>query len=198
MWRTPSASPLAQLPDSLDWDLDALVGAVDGAQHEIVGQMLTYSVQSGARRDTTLDAALRRAAARGVRVRIIASDWEAGGRGMQDLQSLARVPGIEAKLSSVPEWSGGYVPFARVEHCKLLVADTLRAWIGTSNWSPDYFFSSRNVAVTITNRGIARRVRDSFERSWTAPGARVVHPDSTYAPRVHGEDAPPGMKKYGG
>jgi phosphatidylserine/phosphatidylglycerophosphate/cardiolipin synthase-like enzyme len=132
-----------------------------------------------------------------VRVRVIASDWQ-GGAGLAALQQLTRAPGIEVKLSTVPEWKGGYIPFARVEHCKYLVADTLMTWVGTSNWSPDYFHATRNVAVTMQDRPIARQARAIFETSWRAPGAAALSPDSTYAPKVHGEEPPPGRVKYGG
>ncbi len=193
-----SANPLSTVPDSVDWDRDAIQRLIDGARGEVVAAMLSYSIRSRSGVDSTLHAALRRAAVRGVRVRLIVSDWQADSPSLGDLKSLARTPGIEVVMSRVPEWSGGYIPFARVEHCKFLVADTLQTWIGTSNWGPDYFHESRNVGVTIENRTIARQARATFETSWTFPNSVRLHPDSTYAPRVHGEEPPPGAKKYGG
>jgi phosphatidylserine/phosphatidylglycerophosphate/cardiolipin synthase-like enzyme len=194
----PSWSPQHFIPDTTLWDRDMIVRTLDGAQHEIVLQLLTYSLGDRRQRDESLDLALRRAAARGARVRIIISDWETGSSGLQALQALTRVPGIEVKLSTVPEWSGGYVSFGRVEHCKYVVADTLWTWVGTSNWSPDYFHSSRNLAVTMRNRPLARDARAIFETSWQSPGAARLAPDSTYAPKVRGEEPPPGKVKYGG
>lgn len=193
----PSWSPRGFVPDTTLWDLDQLVRLLDGARHEVVVQFLSYGLGERRLSDDTLDRALRRAAARGTRVRIIASDWQSGD-GLAALQRLAKVPGIEVKLSTVPEWSGGYIPFARVEHCKYVVADTLVTWVGTSNWSPDYFHASRNLAVTMRNAPLARRARAIFETSWRAPGAAPLVPDSTHAPKVHGEEPPPGRVKYGG
>jgi phosphatidylserine/phosphatidylglycerophosphate/cardiolipin synthase-like enzyme len=192
----PSWSPRSFIPDTALWDRDAIVRTLDRARHEIVLQVLTYSIGDRRLQEPALDQALRRAAARGVRVRMVVSDWETGSSGLAALQSLARTPGIEVKLSTVPEWSGGYIPFARVEHCKYLVADTLWTWVGTSNWSPDYFHGTRNLAVTMRNRPLARQARDVFETSWRA--AAPLAPDSTYAPKPHGEDAPAGRVKYGG
>ncbi len=194
----PSWSPRRFVPDTTLWDRDMIVRRLDGARHEIVLQVLSYGLGSRRERDDALDAALRRAAGRGVQVKLIVSDWEKGGSGMKDLQALARVPGVEVKLSTVPEWSGGYIPFARVEHCKYVVVDTLWTWVGTSNWSPDYFHGSRNLAATMRNRPLAEQARAIFETSWNAAGAAPVSPDSTYAPKVHGEEPPPGVKKYGG
>ena len=193
----PSWSPRSFVPDTALWDRDRLVRVLDGARHEVVAQFLSYGLGERRLRDDALDRALRRAAARGVRVRLIASDWQAGA-GLAALQELARLPGIEVRLSTVPEWSGGYIPFARVEHCKYAVADTLLTWLGTSNWSPDYFHASRNLAVTMRNRPLARRARAVFETSWRAPGAAPLAPDSAYAPRIHGEETPPGRTRYGG
>jgi phosphatidylserine/phosphatidylglycerophosphate/cardiolipin synthase-like enzyme len=194
----PSWSPRRFVPDTTLWDQDMIVRTLDRARHEIVLQFLSYSLGDRRLRDETLDLALRRAAARGVRVRLIVSDWETGSSGLKAMQALARVPGIEVRMSTVPEWSGGYIPFARVEHCKYVVADTLWSWVGTSNWSPDYFHSSRNLAVTMMNRPLARDARAIFETSWRAPGTAPLAPDSTYTPKARGEEPPPGVKKYGG
>ncbi len=196
VWLWPSWSPKRFVPDTTLWDRDRLIGSLDAATHEIVAQSLNYGL--GRERDTALDDALRRAAARGVKVRLLISDWEMGASGMRDLQALAKVPNVEVKLSTIAEWSGGYIPFARVEHCKYLVADTLTTWVGTSNWEPSYFLASRNLAVTMRNRPLASAAHRMFETSWNAPGATALDPDSTYAPKVRGEEPPAGRKKYGG
>ena len=62
---------------------------------------------------------------------------------------------IEVKLVTIPEWSGGFIPFARVIHAKYLVVDAEHSWLGTSNWSKDYFFKSRNVGIVVN--GLALR-----------------------------------------
>lgn len=196
VWLWPSWSPKRFVPDTTQWDRDRLIATLDGAAHEVVAQSLNYGL--GRERDLTLDEALRRAAARGVRVRLIVSDWEMGASGMRDLQALARVPNVEVRLSTIAEWSGGYIPFARVEHCKYLVADTLVTWLGTSNWEPNYFHSSRNLAVTMRNRPLASAARQVFETVWNDAGVVALNPDSTYAPKIRGEEPPPGRKKYGG
>ena len=192
-----SFSPGSLLPDSTAWDLDALARLLDGARHEVVAQFLSYGTGPPARRDTTLDGALRRAAARGVRVKLIVSDWEAGGHGMPDFLSLMQVPNLQAKLSRVPEWSKGYIPFARVEHCKYLVVDSLWTWVGTSNWEPSYFHATRNAALTLRNRRLALQARRIFEASWDAKSALLLQAGGTYEPRVHAETPPPGESAYG-
>jgi phosphatidylserine/phosphatidylglycerophosphate/cardiolipin synthase-like enzyme len=193
----PSFSPLGAIPDSSLWDLTAILRLLDGARSEIVAQMLTYGSGRGSDRDSTIDLALRRAAARGVKVKLLVSDWEADNPRIRDLQRLSEVPNVEIKLSSVPEWSGGYIPFARVEHCKYLVADSIWTWVGTSNWEPDYFRSSRNAAISVRNRPIALQARGIFATGWKSPTAKAVRQDMTFTPRIHGEKPPAGARVYG-
>ena len=193
----PTFSPLGHIPDSSLWDLDHIVRLLDSAKSEVVVQAMSYGSGRGSERDSTLDLALRRAAGRGVRVRLLISDWEADNSRIRDLQRLSQVANVQAKLSTVPEWSGGYIPFARVEHCKYLVVDTLWTWVGTSNWEPDYFHTSRNAALAIRNRPLALQARTMFETGWSSPMARGVSATETYEPKVHRETPPPGRKVYG-
>jgi len=193
----PSYTPKSFIPDTALWDRDAIVRALDAARREVVVQLLTYSIGGHGDRDSTIDAALRRAAGRGVRVRLVVSDWEADNPRINDLQSLAGTPGVEARLSTVPEWSGGYIPFARVEHCKYMVVDSLWTWVGTDNWEPGYFHGTRNVAVTLRNRAIALEARKIFEASWNATGNRVVKPGEKYERKAHGATPPAGKTAYG-
>ncbi len=193
----PTFSPIGHIPDSLLWDLDHIVRLLDSARGEVVLQALSYGSGRGSERDSTLDLALRRAAGRGVKVRLLISDWEADNARIRDLQQLSQVPNVEAKLSTVPEWSGGYIPFARVEHCKYLVVDTLWTWVGTSNWEPDYFHTSRNAALAMQNRPLALQARKMFETGWSSPNAQVVNAIESYKPKIHRETPPPGRKVYG-
>ena len=193
----PSASPKPQSPPSLPWDRDVLVGRLNAAQHEIVAQFLSYGVGGRNNADSTLHKALIAAAARGVKVKLIVSDWEIGGRGEPDIRALAATPGIEVKVSQVPDWSRGYIPFARVEHCKYMVADSSWLWLGTSNWEPSYFLATRNIAITVHHAPLARRARGIFETSWNAPSAAALSAGITLAKRVHAETPPPGATNYG-
>ena len=192
-----SYSPRSFVPDTLRWDLDAVVRTIDRAQHEVVAQVLTYAIEDRNRREDGIDLALRRAAERGVRVKLLVSDWEAGRPAMKDLMSLAALPNVEVRLSVVPEWSKGYIPFARVEHCKYMEVDSTWTWVGTSNWDPGYFHTTRNIAVTIENRPIALHARRIFDASWNAKTAMAVANGQMYPERAHGEKPPPGKTSYG-
>jgi len=193
----PGFAPRFHIPDASLWDQDELARLLDGARSDVMVQSLTYGLGRGLERDSTLDQALRHAAARGVKVRLLISDWEADNARIGDLQKLTTVPNIEVRLSSVPQWSGGYIPFARVEHCKYMVVDSTWTWVGTSNWEPDYFHLSRNAGLSMQNRPIALRARAIFETGWKAAAERRLTASATIAKRVHGDTPPPGQKVYG-
>ena len=93
---------------------------------------------------------------------------------------------FEIKYTEIPEYSGGYIPFARVEHCKFITADSV-CWIGTSNMSKDYFYSSRNVGLVVENGKFTQRGRDIFYKSWNSEYAHKIEPDGIYEVRKHGE-----------
>jgi len=192
-----SASPPKTQPASIPWDRDLLAERLAAAKREIVLQTLTYGVSGYGITDSTLHRALIAAAGRGVQVRLLVSDWEIGGKGEEALRALAATPNIEVRISRVPDWSGGYIPFARVEHCKFLVIDREWMWIGTSDWEPSYFHTTRNVAITVHHVPLATEGMKIFERDWTAPSARAFASDTHMAPRAHGETAPAGVPVFG-
>jgi len=92
---------------------------------------------------------------------------------------------VSVKLVTIPQWSGGFVPFARVVHAKYLVVDGARAWIGTSNWERDYFYASRNVGLVIEDTSFAGQLERFFASGWSSAYATPVDPCATYtAPKI--------------
>ncbi|HRG97979.1 MAG TPA: phospholipase D-like domain-containing protein [Polyangiaceae bacterium] len=154
-----AASPRDALPDGVAWDLPLLEARLDGARREVLVQALGYKA---AMRDgapfLTLDAALRRALARGVRVTLQVGRWH----GEEPSLLALREAGATVRVLDVPPWSGGDVPFARVIHAKYMVVDGERAWLGTSNWEGDYFLKSRNVSVFVDDPAFAARLARVF------------------------------------
>jgi phosphatidylserine/phosphatidylglycerophosphate/cardiolipin synthase-like enzyme len=182
----PTMSPLSAIPDTSLWDENWIVKMIDEAKKEVFCQFLTYSPLSRDKKYYAIvDNALRRAAVRGVKVKMIVSDWSKDHPTVDHLKSLSLVPNIEIKFSSIPEWSGGYIPFARVDHCKYLVVDNSRCWIGTSNWEKNYFYNSRNIGICIFNQSISGRVSHIFSRVWTSPYSELIMPGIEYEERKH-------------
>jgi phosphatidylserine/phosphatidylglycerophosphate/cardiolipin synthase-like enzyme len=176
------ASPRGWLPDETHWDLTRLVALLDGARTGIAIQVLTYGTTNRDKSPfTTLDDALRRAAGRGVRVRLLVSHWGARGQARLALEAIA-ARGIDVRVLEIPRWSGGDIPFARVAHAKFMVVDGATAWIGTSNWEGDYFLKTRNVAVVASGGGVPDRLARVFEDDWSSPYTKTLKSDG---------DAPP-------
>jgi phosphatidylserine/phosphatidylglycerophosphate/cardiolipin synthase-like enzyme len=177
-----AASPPAGLPDGVPWDLPLLVEMMDAARDSVHVQLLSYGVSDrDGRQFDDLDAALRRAAARGAKVRFILSDWAATKYALPCIKSLSAVPGIEVRFTHIPPHPDGFIPYARVEHAKYLTVDGNAMWVGTSNWSRDYFHESRNLGVFLRGDGATRQADAFFNLSWHGPYAEKVTPEGEYA-----------------
>lgn len=164
------ASPKELLPDQRLWDLPALVALLDSAKHSIKVQVLTYRADL-----PDLRAALDRAAARGVRVQLLISNWV-----LRHPENLDGLPG-EVRILSIPQLDT-FIPFARVSHAKFCVVDGARAWVGTSNWERDYFYKSRNVGLLIDGGALPPRLDSFFDGDWNSAYASTA--DKAIKPRV--------------
>ena len=186
LWITPVFSPRGWLPDETLWDLPHLIETIDGARESVRVQLLSYrTVGREGRYFDEIDSALRRAAARGVSVQLLLSHWSTRRGTIEGLQSLQVIPHIAVKLVTIPAWSGGFIPYARVIHAKYMVVDGRSAWIGTSNWEHDYFYASRNVGVMVENRKLAQQLEAFFRDGWNGPHAVDVDPGAQYPqPRI--------------
>lgn len=180
----PALSPTGWLPDEATWDLPALVGLIDGAARTVRVQLLSYEgTDGGAFGD--LEDALRRAAARGVTVQLMLSHWNQRASRIGALKALQEVDGVEVRLVTIPEARGGFIPFARVIHAKLLAVDGERGWIGTSNWGRRYFHGSRNVGLVVAGATFVGDLDAFFLRTWDSAWAEPVDPTRDYPePRV--------------
>lgn len=171
---TFAASPQNDLPEGVAFELDGLVQRLDAAKRSIEVQVLTYKIKQ---RDgspfTTLDEALRRAAARGVKVTLIVSSW---GQKDASVTALSTVPNVVVKVITIPAWSKRELQFARVAHSKYCLVDRQVAWVGTSNWEGDYFLKSRNVSVFSSEPGFVGDVVRVFDTVSNSPLTMQLKP----------------------
>ncbi|MCK9996696.1 MAG: hypothetical protein KAH56_10520, partial [Candidatus Krumholzibacteria bacterium] len=178
-----AASPVVALPEGIPWDLPLLVEMIDTARDSIHLQLLSYGVTDREKiLFDDLDSALRRASVRGARIRIILSNWSKSSYKLPWIKSLAVLPNIEIRFTNIPKYSGGFIPFARVEHAKYLTVDGHNLWIGTSNWSRGYFHQSRNISLFFRGPGATRDPDRFFNLSWHGPYAETVDPAAEYSP----------------
>ena len=180
----PAFSPAIMMPAALTTEQSALIDMIHAARRNFRLQVLTMNAINhyGAQGYwPVVDTALRDAAARGVETQIIVSDWALSEPMQSYLKSLAVLPHITVKFSTVPAIKDNPVPYARVEHCKYAVADDNAVYIGTGNWEPSYFTTSVNASIFVHGASPARDLNAIFMRDWTGPYVTQLESGKTYA-----------------
>ncbi|MCP5054127.1 MAG: phospholipase [bacterium] len=176
------SSPEIYNPPGVKDALKTLVKLIDGAKQKITVQLLNYHIDiyRSTETFTDIDDALRRAAKRGVSVKLLVSDWNKGKPGVNGLKALVKVPNIEVKFATIPAYSKGFIPYARVIHSKVMRIDERVSWVGTSNWGKRYFFGSRNIEVVSYLPGAAKILDGLFDKLWNSKYTYVVDPKKEY------------------
>ena len=190
-----SSSPYTLCPTGRARDLDAVLDVIRSAEKFIWIAVMDYIpaiiYDKPYRFWPVIDDELRRAAIdRKVDVRVMASSWSHTRKGMyQYLCSLAAESSmhtgyseggwIDVKLFEVPSFTPeqSKIPYARVNHNKYMVTDN-RGYIGTSNWTGDYFNGTAGVSVTIQQEGqdsLPQQLRDIFSRDWKSTYAKPIN-----------------------
>ncbi|HJW72354.1 MAG TPA: phospholipase D-like domain-containing protein [Geothrix sp.] len=178
------ASPPFLTPADIRPAIEALVELIGQAKQTVRVQLLTYSPVAGQDRFwPVLDNALRAAAVRGVKVRLLVSDWVLGGRAMPHLKALTLIPNLEVKVVSIPEAREGHIPYARTIHSKYLVVDETHLALGTSNWEEGYFMESRNIELIFRDSPLAAQAARIHDRLWNSRYAFALDPAKTYEKR---------------
>ncbi len=173
----PCFSPMGKMPEGFSNELDELVNIINNAKHSLHIQMYAYNTRD---EFTDIDKALRNAAERGVKVKIIFGNWAIRKGATEVIQSLSQVPNIEIKFSGIPEHSSGFIPYARVEHCKYFVADNNISWVSSANWERGYFYGSRNTTLVIDNNKVNIAIKKIFLSDWNSKYTEFVDANKTY------------------
>jgi phosphatidylserine/phosphatidylglycerophosphate/cardiolipin synthase-like enzyme len=183
------ASPPALTPKSTRSALGALLELLKGAKKSIRFQLLNYSTHSdspdGKKSEKPwldIDDALRSAAHRGVHIEMLVSNWNLKAKDLPALKSLAVLPNFTLKIASFPDSKKGFIPYARVIHSKQMIVDDEIYWIGTSNWSEDYFNHSRNVELIFRRHDIAQVGLEIFKSLWNSSYVEKLDPRKNYQP----------------
>ncbi|EFN84877.1 Phospholipase D3 [Harpegnathos saltator] len=180
-----ASSPPAFSPRGRSYDLDAILHCIAKAEKFIYISVMDYFpltiYTAQVKYWPIIDNALRAAAIeRKIEVRLLISWWKHSRpsetyflRSLQDLTSSYANVNIEVKrfiVPTSPRWDR--IPFSRVNHNKYMVTDAA-AYIGTSNWSGDYFINTAGVGTVFENVGrgqtrdnIRQQLEDIFRRDW--------------------------------
>lgn len=182
-----SSSPPPLCPSGREKDGDAIVGIINEAQQYIHIAVMDYFPTTQFTKPRTywpvIDDALKAAAFnRRVQVRLLVSYWNNTWNEMflylhslQDLQTYKPFLkiNIDVKLFVVPAYTDAQrnIPFSRVNHNKYMVTEKT-AYIGTSNWSGDYFITTGGIGLAIhgsslgNHSDIRQQLEDVFQRDW--------------------------------
>ncbi|XP_033953460.1 5'-3' exonuclease PLD3 [Pseudochaenichthys georgianus] len=188
--NTPSNVYLSSSPPSFcgtgrTGDLQSILSVMEDAQSFIYIAVMNYlptmEFSHPKRYWADIDTQLRRVSyEKRVRVRLLISCWASTQPIMFPfLKSLASVYDpksgldIQVRLFVVPATpQQKEIPFARVNHNKYMVTDKI-AYIGTSNWSGDYFVSTAGSALVVNQTAsessettVQSQLQAVFERDW--------------------------------
>ncbi|WP_348748492.1 phospholipase D-like domain-containing protein [Pseudomonas rhodesiae] len=155
------------------------------AKKEVRVQLLDYAPLSYGPDNTrpyypVIDNAVRAAAARGVSIKLMVSNWNTDKLELPYLKSLTVLPNVQIKIVTLPEAKQGFIPYARVIHSKTMEIDGQLAWVGTSNWLGGYLDNSRNLEVVMRSEAMAKRVGDLHRQLWDGPYARALNVTDEY------------------
>ncbi|KAL8168882.1 UNVERIFIED_CONTAM: hypothetical protein K2H54_021756 [Gekko kuhli] len=183
-----SASPLSFCPEGRTDDLQGILDVINGAEEFVYVSVMEYFPTSRFRRPprywSTIDDALRSVAVgRSIRIRLLVSCWMHSDPSMfpylESLSSLSDPQAnitVEVKIFVVPVANHTNIPFARLSHSKYMVTEKT-AYIGTSNWSEEYFTTTAGVGLIAAQFPtdpqkkipiIQEQLRSLFERDWNS------------------------------
>ncbi|MBP1206990.1 phosphatidylserine/phosphatidylglycerophosphate/cardiolipin synthase-like enzyme [Duganella sp. 1411] len=185
------ASPNRYNPAGIGDSESGLPELLAEAKSEVRIQLLDYAPLSYGPKGTrpyyaVIDNAVRAAANRGVKVKLMVSNWNLEQPAQAYLKSLAVLPNVEIRVVTLPRASSGFIPFARVIHSKTMVIDNQVAWVGTSNWAGGYMDLSRNMEVVMRNEKMAQRLASTQEQIWSSQYAQALDINKQYPKPVKG------------
>ncbi|XP_032882912.1 5'-3' exonuclease PLD4 [Amblyraja radiata] len=182
-----SSSPPRMCPNGRTTDLDAILSGINAARLFIFISVMEYFPTSRFLKHILywplIDDSLRKAAIeRCVHIQLLVGYWKHSDKSMlaylQSLQALRDIKKVhfDVKLFIVPTGNFSNIPFARLSHGKYFVTENI-AYIGTSNWSFDYFNSTTGVSLLINQTSedkeeadntVHLQLKNLFQRDWNS------------------------------
>lgn len=165
---TVVASPAVANPSGIGYTGDAVLGLMKSAKKTIRIQVMEYTTKAASNGKANwkyLNDAVVAAAKRGVNVQLMV-DISDVKKGKADLTALSKLANVEVRTVTIPQFSGGVIPFARLIHSKYLVADGADSWVGSENWSEGYFLNTRDVGFVIHSGQVADTLTQIFDKVW--------------------------------
>ncbi|KAL3275134.1 hypothetical protein HHI36_019904 [Cryptolaemus montrouzieri] len=191
-----SSAPGPFNPEGRTNDIDGLLYVINNAEKFICISVMDYLplmiYTPKLKFWPIIDDAIKSAAIdRKIKIKMLISYWN-NSRPSEDnfLRSLTSIEGsypgvsIEVRRFIVPaNKTQQKIPYARVNHNKYMVTDNM-AFIGTSNWSGDYFTDTAGVSFILhdpvfdrnsSHITIRSQLQDVFERDWNSAYSHSFH-----------------------
>jgi phosphatidylserine/phosphatidylglycerophosphate/cardiolipin synthase-like enzyme len=165
------ASPKGYDLADIKLDIVAIRHAIRSSKNFVELQLSKYrsSFREMDHRWNDIEIELLEAASRGVELRILVDARTEDVNGQIDrLRELASHDNISVGIARISDHSSGKIAYARMVHSKFAVFDGRITWLGTSNWTPDDFFHSRNIGIIVEGRRFATTLHEIFEKLWTS------------------------------
>ncbi|XP_013104942.2 5'-3' exonuclease PLD3 [Stomoxys calcitrans] len=182
-----SSSPPPLTASGRVHDIDAIVEIISTARKFVNIAVMDYvPLMMYSKEKTywsTIDDALRSAAIdRKVQIKLLISWWKHSNPSedyfLRSLQALSNsLPNVDIQIKRFIVPSNDHeakIPFGRVNHNKYMVTDNV-AYIGTSNWSGDYFTNTAGVGLVLMDTiemvnisTIRQDLLGVFERDWNS------------------------------
>ncbi len=134
-------------------------GFVDGAERTL--ELALYDVRLPDPTGAIVAGSLRKAAARGVQVRLVYNT------------DTDRPPAIHPPpatrpeiLAELPIEARGIPGIPDLMHHKYAVRDSEAVWSGSTNWTIDSWTRQENAVITVSSAALAERFRENFDELW--------------------------------
>ncbi len=139
---------------------NAIAAFLDGATSSL--ELAQYDFNLGPATAAIVCDAIRRADARGVRIRFAydvdhANPIPVPPPAEPDVKLIASLPGESKAIAGVPD----------LMHHKFVIRDSSTVWTGSLNWTDDAWSRQENVVVTIESPAIAQAYVLDFEQLWS-------------------------------
>ncbi|XP_033212010.1 phospholipase D3-like isoform X2 [Belonocnema kinseyi] len=186
-----ASSPPNFSPPGRTNDVDAILHCIDKAEKFIYISVMDYipmMIYSPKPKYWPIIENVLKAAAieRKVNVRFLISWWKHSKlsedfflKSVEELTNSYRKVKIEVRRFIVPTTPDfDKIPFSRVNHNKYMVTD-IAAYIGTSNWSGDYFVNTGGIGSVFEDfdhknkDSIREQLEEVFHRDWNSPYAHT-------------------------
>ncbi|XP_026577291.1 phospholipase D3 isoform X2 [Pseudonaja textilis] len=193
-----SSAPPALCAPGRTADLQSLLSVIEGAQEFVYVSVMSYlptmEFSHPRRFWPAIDDHFRKVAyEKRVRLRLLVGCWKHSKPNMFPfLRSLAALQdnhthySLEVRLFVVPaNETQAKIPYARVNHSKFMVTDKV-AYIGTSNWSGDYFLHTAGSALVVAQGPageqptLREQLQHIFERDWDSRYSRQLDPQGPW------------------